>query len=57
MWNEGDLEEGTDHARHIAGLVAAKEIPLVDHQTVHGYPHVSITTAKHAHIEDVLHTL
>lgn len=44
MWDERDLEEGTYHARHVTRLVAAKDTPFVDHEAVHGNPHVSITT-------------
>ena len=44
MRNEGHLEEGPYHAGNVAALVAAQEVPLADHQGVHGNPHVTIAT-------------
>lgn len=46
VWNEGDLQEGTDHAGDVARLVVSESLPLVHHQTVHGYPHVSIARER-----------
>ncbi len=49
VWYERDLEEGSYHPWNIARLVVTKNIPLVDHQTIHGNPHISIATYIHTY--------
>lgn len=47
VWYEGDFEERTNHARDVARLVVPQDAPLIDHQTVHGNPHITIAAHKH----------
>ena len=46
MWNKGDFEERADHAGYIARLVVPQDGPLVDHETVHGYPHIPVAAGR-----------
>ncbi len=51
--DEGDLEERSNEAWDVSVLVVVQTIPLVEHKSVHSYPHVAIATAHthtHTHI-------
>ena len=56
VWDKRHFQERSYHGRDITRLVVSQSMPLANHQTVHGYSHVSIAVNKGTHTHTHKHT-